>query len=499
MSMKKMLALLLAVVMVAGVFAGCKPADNTTAGNNPGTTNGGNTTEPATYTYRSYMNALGTNWNPHTWEMSADNTMLSFLEAPLSSMTVEDSENGVYQWIFVAASNIKDVTKDHQDDLTKYKVNLPKDKKASDVTSEFVYEIKLRPEMKWQDGTPINADTYIYSMQQLLDPVLKNYRANTYWSGDSAVAGGKTYYYSKDEGYYESVMSLYGAPSSGSVEKALADGKTVLIDVWALFGMEGAVDAEGNACPQWLDITDTHKYIDPSVPKGEDGHEVSGADIYNSFVTGGYVGAGYFDYTDYYANYLAIYSKNADYGATWDAVGLYKVDDYTIRYVCQNAYGYDYFLTSCTGNWLVYKDLYEKCKQWNDDGSFKGSTYGTSLDTTMSYGIWKMTSLEDNKQVVFEQNENYFEFTKNADGTLSSTTETIGFKVDGEYREQLQTTKYIIDVMSDDAAKLAFMKGDLDDWNPSAEDAIRYSTSEQMYKADETYTCVCSSIPTWIR
>lgn len=470
--MKKTLALVLTLVMLVSIFAGCKDdkTDDTLK----------------SYTYNSYMNALGTNWNPHTWETSPDSTMKGFLEAPLTDMTVLNSEEGSYQWIFVAASDIQDVTKDHQDDLTKYGVNLPSGKTASDVTENFVYEIKLRPEMKWQDGTLINADTYIYSMQQMLDPVMKNYRANTYWTGDSAVAGGKTYYYSTDKEYYDTVVSVYGKPSAGGVDKALAAGKTVVIDAWNIWGLEGAVDAEGNACPQWLSITDDHKYIDPGVPEGEEGHEVSGADIYAGMAK--YLAGGYFDYADYYANQLCVYTVNENYGATWDVVGLYKVDEYTIRYVCQNAYGYDYFLTSCTDNWLVYKDLYEKCKQWNNDGSFKGSTYGTSLETTMSYGIWKMTSLEDDKQVVFEQNENYFEFTKNEDGSLSSTTETIGFKVDGEYKQQLQTTKYVINVMDDNAAKLAFMKGDLDDWNPSAEDAIRYSTSEQMYKADETYT-----------
>lgn len=470
--MKKTLALVLTLVMLVSIFAGCKDdkTDDTLK----------------SYTYNSYMNALGTNWNPHTWEMSADSTMMGFLEAPLADMTVLNSEEGSYQWIFVAASDIQDVTKDHQDDLTKYGVTLPSGKTASNVTENFVYEIKLRPEMKWQDGTLINADTYIYSMQQMLDPVMKNYRSNTYWSGDSALAGAKDYYYSTDKEYYDSVLSTYGKPSEGAVDKALAAGETVVIDAWNFYGMQGAVDAEGNACPQWLSITDDHKYIDPGVPEGEEGHEVSGADIYAAVL--GYISQGYFDSTSNYANCLCVYVVNNNYGATWDVVGLYKVDEYTIRYVCQSAYAYNYFLTSCTGNWLVYKDLYEKCKQWNDDGSFKGSTYGTSLETTMSYGIWKMTSLEDDKQVVFEQNENYFEFTKNEDGSLSSTTETIGFKVDGEYKQQLQTTKYVINVMDDNAAKLAFMKGDLDDWNPSAEDTNRYSTSEQMYKADETYT-----------
>ena len=42
--------------------------------------------------------------------------------------------------------------------------------------------------------------------------------------------------------------------------------------------------------------------------------------------------------------------------------------------------------------------------------------------------------------------------------------------------------------MTDDAAKQAFLKGQLDTWSPSAEELLNYSTSEQLYQVDETYT-----------
>lgn len=42
--------------------------------------------------------------------------------------------------------------------------------------------------------------------------------------------------------------------------------------------------------------------------------------------------------------------------------------------------------------------------------------------------------------------------------------------------------------MTDDAAKQAYLKGELTDWAPSAEEIPNYATSEQLYKADETYT-----------
>ena len=113
------------------------------------------------------------------------------------------------------------------------------------------------------------------------------------------------------------------------------------------------------------------------------------------------------------------------------------------------------------------------------------TNYGTSPETTMSYGVYKIESLEKDKQMVFVQNENWYGFEKQKDGSLISYT---NFEVDGEKRQQYQATKIVIDVMKDEAAKLAFMKGELTEWTPSADDLLTYSTSDQLYKVDETYT-----------
>ena len=144
------------------------------------------------YTYKTYTSSLGTNWNPHTWETNGDSAIMGYIETPFVDMTVKDSSTGEYQWIFLAASDIKDVTAENQGDLTKYGAA------ETNATEGYVYEIKLRPEMCWEDGTPINADTYIYSMKAMLDPAMKNYRANNYYSGESALAGAFAYYSSLD-------------------------------------------------------------------------------------------------------------------------------------------------------------------------------------------------------------------------------------------------------------------------------------------------------------
>ena len=351
--MRKMFALIFLVILVASLFAGCQKKKEVKAGD---------------FTYHSYSSTLGTKWNPHNWDTSADSAVMAYLETPLVELSIKDSQEQIYQWIYLAATSITDVTKDHKDDLTKYAVTFTEGKDASNTESGYVFEIKLNDNMKWQNGDKINADTYVESMKLLLDPEMKNYRANLYYDGESAVAGGAAYY-------------------------------------------------------------------------------------------------------------------NAKAPADFAAVGLYKVDDYTIRYVTQTAIELNYFLTSCTSNWIVHKATYEA--GYDTAGALKTTNYNTSKDTTMSYGPYKIESIETDKQIVFTQNENWYDW-ETVDGQLVSFTD---FMVDGKFVQQYQTTKVVIDVIADQAAvKQAFLKGELDIWEPEADDLVTYGTSDRMYKADEAYT-----------
>ena len=144
--MKKLLSLVLAVVMVFGLVA-C-------GGNGSETTAPAANTPAAEYTLNYYTEALGTVWNPHNWDTNGDNAILSYLETPLASMSILDSENGVYQWVYEAATYVKDVTGEHKDDLTKYQVTLPEGQSVEETESGYVFEIGLNPDMKWENGTP---------------------------------------------------------------------------------------------------------------------------------------------------------------------------------------------------------------------------------------------------------------------------------------------------------------------------------------------------------
>ena len=430
------------------------------------------------YTYNSYADALGDKWNPHTWETNADNTILSYLSLGLVDMSIKDSENQEYQWVYEMATSITDVTKTHKSDLTKYKSTLPQGKTLDQVESGYVYEIKLNEKAKWANGEAINADSYVESMKRLLDPEMLNYRANTYIANDSAIAGAYEYYYSKTRGLYVGVGTKYS-----SNQAAVDAGETIYVDAHEFWGAKGFKDAEGNDCPKWLAITDTTVYSNGL--EGDDHDECSGKDLWDGFLAPGAKYGALVEVGTDNASLVSIYQTNEAYDPSmgYSVVGLYKVDDYTINYVLKTADEIDYFLTSMTSNWLVYTPLYDQCT--TKVGDLKTTSYGTSLETTMSYGPYKMTGFEDDKQIIFERDPQWYGYQKTDDGYLYSIT---NFAVDGKRVQQYITQKIVIDVLSQSAAKQKFLKGEVDEWAPEPSEVLEYNTSSQLYKVDETYT-----------
>ncbi len=504
---KRTICLVLALVMLLTVvlLTGCVQTKPQTT-SEPGASSQPGDETKSTYTYQTYSTSLGNNWNPHTWETNADDTILTYLSSPLVDLSIKDSKTGEYQWVYEMATSVEDVTKDHQDDLTKYKVSLPAGKNASDITEGYVYEIKLNPNAKWQNGEQINADTYVYSMKALLDPKMRNYRSNLYWGGESAVAGGATYYNSGAP-LYECVAYTgpdVDADNDGQkdlledyavLEKAVADGTlyinttTTSYELYSkslstLISDYGSLLADPNSATTIKDIGQKENAYGYAKITAENKDAVFGAllDLLmnlfdldeatakNSMCEALFVWDG------------TSYGDVVEYDGT---VGCYKVDDFTIRYVNQVAIERPTFYTSLTSNWIVYEKLYEGGK--DTTGELVTTNYGTSPETTMSYGVWKLDSLQEDKQIVFVKNENWYgwDAAEKEKGNLVSYTQ---FDVDGQKRPQYVTDKIVIDVMTDDAAKLAFLAGKIDDWTPNADELTTYASSDQLYRVDETYS-----------
>lgn len=446
------------------------------------------------YTYRSYTSALASNWNPHTWETNADDSVLSYLSEGLVSLQPKDTKQGIYQWAYDMATSVTDVTASSKEDLVTF-VGMSEEEADSYVKSisesnpgNYVYEVKLREGLKWEDNTPINADSFIESGKLLLSPKMKNYRANLYVSGESAIAGAKDYYYAGSKEYLDNgtegvISGLSDLKLVNGVYVNDSNGLGVKIAVNASLSWTGGntlkqyVDAYGEA---YFDMTSWNKFL-ASANVDEKGFAVANETNISNFRDFLTASTAWGETADDFINYL--YCEILFPEKSWDTVGLYKVDDLTFHYVTATPLDWSSMMVSFSSTWLVHTSLYNSLM--SESGNLTTTKYGTSVETTKSYGPYKLKTVESSKQMVFVRNENWWGYEKNSNGDLVSTTL---FEVDGLRQKQYQATSIIIDVLDDAAAKQKFLAGELSEYSPTSSELKDYTLSDALYQVDETYT-----------
>ena len=444
------------------------------------------------YTYRSYSSALATNWNPCTWETNADSGVLSYLEEGLVNLEPSDTTKGIYQWTYDMATSITDITKTSADKLVKYGIfetveeaNAYIDSCDASNPGKYVYQIKLRDDLKWQNGDTINADSFVTSMKYLLEPNAKNYRANLYVAGESAIAGGEAYYYqgstvALDNGTKGLVASdedvelkdgKYVVKSTGGKVYLALDASLTYLSGYTL---NDYVSAYGDA------VFDMTTWEELYALVGDDGMVELTSDVMSKLKTFLNNSEGWGEDETYWVNY--IYVDSTYESCNFDDVGIYKVDDLTFCYVMNTPLEQSSAWVSFAETWLVHPETYEKLL--DKTKSPWTTTYGTSVETTMSYGPYKLTSLQADKQMVLETNENWHGYVKEGSSYKSTTT----FEVNGEHVQQYQATKVIIDKLDDASAKQQFLAGNLTEYVPTSSELSEYTLSDALYQEDETYT-----------
>ena len=149
--------------------------------------NGRDYSDAGHYTYREYISSTGgLKWAPHTWETAADAYILDYTTTGFYRFTLNSDLTG---WTIVdemATGAPVDVTSQY---IGRFGI--------SEGQTARAFQINLNPNACWADGTPINADTYLYSYQQLLHPKMMNRRADSLYAGDFAIVGAKDYLYGK--------------------------------------------------------------------------------------------------------------------------------------------------------------------------------------------------------------------------------------------------------------------------------------------------------------
>ena len=121
-----------------------------------------------------------------------------------------------------------------------------------------------------------------------------------------------------------------------------------------------------------------------------------------------------------------------------------------------------------SSTYLVKEDLFESLKNPDDPTV---NTYGTSLETTASYGPYMMTYFELDKQYTLSRNENWY-----------------GYK-DGKHLGQYQTDVMTVQVIEAQAtALLAFLNGEIDNVSLVSADMATYGSSDYIRYTPQSYT-----------
>ncbi len=454
--MKKTVAFLLALLCLLQLAA-CTPAGTGSTGSTGSTApSGGDALEivefEGEYIFKDSVSVLATCWNPHVYQDASNGYPLSFLSSNLYSFVYNDALNPVegkepytgYTIIpELAAAMPVDVTETVRQEKPQY--NIPED-----ATEGFAYKIALNPDAKFSNGKTITAQTYVDSLYRLLDPKLLNPRSNRTWNATVRIAGAKNY----------ANQGLTQFNTLGTTVQSWLDSGNSLDDLYVnVYAINGATAPDGT---KWAKVTD-----DTTLFTGSNGKGATAKTFYEMFFA---PGAQMHSDSGSYCGTLKVYEDNYSF----DNVGLYASGEYELTLVLQNAVtGFDLIdnLNVLTDP-LVDPELYDACLK-ETDGVWT-STYGTSPETSVGCGPYKLSEYILDKSMRFTRNEYWYGWTDEVHIYQDPD--------DGKYYRMYQTTEIYTSVVADaNTQKEMFFAGQLMTYKLQGEDRGIYRNSEFLY------------------
>ncbi|MBR4121297.1 MAG: hypothetical protein IKT95_06040, partial [Spirochaetales bacterium] len=156
--------------------------------------------EPATYTWNGAAATFPTNWNPHIYETATDSDILDYMQAGFYAFDYNEDETGYAVVPNMATEEPIDVTAQY---IGQYGLD--------ENSKNQAYIIKIRQDIKWDDGTPINAYDFVESQKRLINPQAQNYRADNLYSGNMVIYNAKDYLYQGQSIMAENATNAYYA------------------------------------------------------------------------------------------------------------------------------------------------------------------------------------------------------------------------------------------------------------------------------------------------
>lgn len=463
MKQKKLLmliAMVLVVVLCASVLTACKKDKGNGDGNEtkPGT----GWEDPKMYTMREYTAQMPSQWCTILSSDNVNNTMESYFTSAFYEFNYKFDANGkivpgAYTVEYSAATKLEDVTKKY---AGKYGL-------AADAEKGQAFAMTLRNDLKWDDGTPIKAADFVYSMSQQLSPKYLFATASNYYSGNYVIHNAQNYVKQGQKGMFPatSVLTVYNASddakliftlnghdsyvadylTSNGVEPQAYVAQAAKVTVDALKAIEGKSLAEikndETMLATWTAVLGWWK----TLPN----EELHFFKMEYEYPKMDFSEVGYFVGDNEYELVMVIDGTlnplDAEGNLTYEA-------------------GY-YF-----SNWpLVKKDLWERCE--DQSKTPYANSYCTTQEKSASWGPYKLTYYQDQKTYTVSRNDKWF-----------------GYGLP-QYANQYQTDAIVTEKIEEwDTAWLAFQKGNLDGIGMNVKIAADYRTSKRAYFTPETWT-----------
>ncbi len=481
--MKRLFSILMVLAMLLGVLAlvACNNDPEETESNPEGSTNqqGGEVVEdltghkdPKNYTYNTYLTLSPSNWNELTYQDNNDTEIMSFIGSSFFGYDFKYDENGEilpgeFAMKYRAATKLEDVTANYVGD--KWGIVEGETAKA--------WKITLRDDLKWENGDAIKAEDFVYTMQEQLNPLFQNYRADSFYIGATIIVGAQNYAKQGQSGWFaaDTPYATYTADLDSKIVFSLApasDAVPAEASVRAAMGFPASYDAAataayliGNYLGECAFTAET-----AAAMEGKTMAEIK-ADATLKAAWDALIGWWQTEPDEELDFFVTNYTYPE---AAWEDVGMFVGDnEYEIVLVLAKSlpllkedgslsYQSAYNMASLP---LVHKATYEKCKIAPTEGVDLWTTnYNTSVETTMSWGPYKLESYQAGKQHVLVRNDQWYGYG------------------DDEYNGLYQTDRVVCDIVADwNAAWVKFQAGEVDGVGIDVSIANDYKTSERAY------------------
>lgn len=476
--LKAMLAMLMCVVTVGSMAACVDPEEQPYDIEKRASTGW---EDDRMYTMQDYTSQMPNQWCSITNSDATNRDMEGYMMSEFFEFNYQFDASGSivpggYTVNYSAATKLEDVTADY---VGQYGIT------EEDVEEgHHAFKMTLRSDLKWDDGTPIKAQDFVYSMEQQLSPKYLFSTASNYYTGNYIIHNSQEYVYQGQAGWFagDTAYKTYSTDLDDKLVFTL--GNPTENEEWD--GAEASVRGS-IGFPASYTAADVAAYLSQTYGMPGTAEEVAAlqgktlaeikADAALKATWDGIIGWWQTEPNEELDFFVAEYTYPA---MNFSEVGYFAENDTELVIVIDNTlnpidafgnltYEAGYYFSSWP---LVKKDVWEACEKapTGDQGTYT-NTYATSVATSPSWGPYKVTDYQMDKSYTIERNTKWY-----------------GYGME-QYAKQYQTDKIECQYIAEWAtAWQLFQKGEVNAVGMDASIAGEYRNSRQAYFTPDTYT-----------